>query len=166
MITFTKITLPYGWFGNMSRHPVTYENEMWGTSEHLFQALRFPKGSPIREEIRNAKSPMAAKMLAKKHAAKMVVAPRSNADLDLMRLCLRLKVEQHADLRTALLDTGDEVIVEDSSNRPNTSGLFWGMAKQDDGTWKGSNVLGKLWMELRDKLRTEEEHATGQDVLE
>lgn len=53
----------------------------------------------------------------------------------------------------ALLDTGDELIVEDVSARPNESGIYWGAAKMPDGTWHGNNQLGKLWMDIRTQLR-------------
>ncbi|MBK9288859.1 MAG: hypothetical protein IPN38_14515 [Flavobacteriales bacterium] len=42
---------------------------------------------------------MGAKMMAKKHAASMVVTPMGPQDLDRMRLCIRLKLEQHKQLQ-------------------------------------------------------------------
>lgn len=152
MISFTKVKLPFGWLGNMSPFPVLFGGVSWPTTEHLFQALRFSPEAKIREEIRSTKSPMAAKLLAKKHVSEMVVAPRSQEDLDLMRLCLRLKIEQHPDLKRQLLETKDEQIVEDASKRPNVSGLFWGLCKREDA-WLGENALGVLWMELRSTLQ-------------
>lgn len=64
-----------------------------------------------------------------------------------MEMVLRLKVEQHRELKQKLLDTGEETIIEDCSNRPGGSGKFWGAAKKD-GEWVGENMLGKLWMKL------------------
>jgi predicted NAD-dependent protein-ADP-ribosyltransferase YbiA (DUF1768 family) len=71
-----------------------------------------------------------------------------------MRLCLTLKLDQHIELKEALLLTYDAIIIEDSSNRPNESGLLWGAALQN-GEWVGQNLLGRLWMEQRDKLKKE-----------
>ena len=105
----------------------------------------------IIEEIAAQKSPMAAKMKAKKHKGDMIVEPMSDEDVDNMRLCLRLKVKQNPELKDQLLATGDEPIIEDCSKRPRGSGLFWGMAFKD-GEWVGENTLGKLWMELRSQL--------------
>lgn len=153
-ITFTKVRLAYGWLGNMSPHRIWYDETYWPTSEHLFQALRFSQGSPERDKILSEKSPMAAKLAAKSMLAHATIEPRSAQDLDNMRLCLRLKIEQHPDLRTQLLATGDANIIEDVAKRQNVSGLFWGMAAQPDGTWKGDNWLGKLWVELRSSLRS------------
>ena len=59
----------------------------------------------------------------------MVVEPLSQQDLDNMRLCLRLKVEQHPELARRLVDTKEEFIVEDCTKRQRGSGLFWGAAR-------------------------------------
>jgi predicted NAD-dependent protein-ADP-ribosyltransferase YbiA (DUF1768 family) len=63
------VDLPYGWLGNMYASPVRYNGEIWKTSEALFQALRF-EDLEIRALIRNEKSPMGAKMKAKKFKEK------------------------------------------------------------------------------------------------
>lgn len=152
IISFTKVDLPYGWLGNMAPYPVAYEDLTYRTTEALFQALRFDDPA-IREQIRAEKSPMAAKMRAKKHAAARVVAPLGAQDLDNMRLVLALKLSFHPPLRRQLLDTGEAQIVEDCSKRPRGSGLFWGAALIA-GAWKGDNMLGKLWMALRSDTRT------------
>ncbi len=140
----------HGWLGNMAPFPVEFDNELWPTTEALFQSLRFD-GEEIRSEIRRQKSPMTAKMIAKKHKKWMVVEPMSDADLDNMRLCLRLKAVQHPQLQDMLVQTGDALIVEDCTKRQRASGLFWGAA-MIDGQWAGQNWLGRLWMEYRDSL--------------
>lgn len=145
-----KVKAPGGCWGNMAPYSVTYEDEKWLTTEALFQALRFDD-VVIRSLIRSEKSPMSAKMLAKKHTDKMVITPLSEADLNNMRLCLRLKVDQHSELREQLIASGDEEFIEDCTRRQRGSGLFWGAALID-GVWVGENWLGKLWMELRQSL--------------
>ncbi len=134
MITFTKVALPYGWLGNMSPFPVMHEGVRWYTTEHLFQALRFPKESSVRDLIGKSKSPMSAKMTAKKYSSEMVVVPRTSADLDNMRLCLMLKAASYPKVLADLLATGDEKLVEDVSARPSAASLYWGMAKRLDGS--------------------------------
>ena len=153
VIAFRRVKDPYGWLGNMSPHPVTYAGQEWRTTEALFQALRFTFQSPVRELIREQRSPMAAKMLSKKHADERQIVPLSEDDLDAMRLCLHLKVEQHPRLKAELLETGDALLVEDCTARPQGTGLFWGAELKPDGTWNGVNTLGLLWMELREDLR-------------
>lgn len=150
MVLIRKVKDPWGGLGNMSPHPVMYEGQRWLTSEALFQALRF-SNPEHREEIRAVKSPMGAKFKAKSLAAvwPRVVVPTSEGDLDNMRLVLRLKWEQHPQIRALLADTGEDTIVEDCTARPRGTGLFWGAGLQPDGTWKGKNWLGNLWTEIR-----------------
>lgn len=153
VIAFTKVSLPYGWLGNMSPYPIRWDDKVWRTAEALFQARRLAPEDPAREEIRAQKSPMAAKMVAKRSSDRRVVVPQSEEDVRIMAEILRLKIEQHPTLRDELEATANVLLVEDCSARPRGSGLFWGAAQQSDGTWKGDNRLGKLWMELRARNR-------------
>lgn len=139
-----------GCWGNMAPYPIEHAGKRWQTTEALFQAKRFDD-EEIREMIRIEKSPMGAKMKAKKHKDKMTVEPMSDADLNNMRLVLMLKLEQHPELREMLVQSGDAFIVEDCTRRQRGSGLFWGAALIE-GEWVGKNWLGNLWMELRDDL--------------
>jgi predicted NAD-dependent protein-ADP-ribosyltransferase YbiA (DUF1768 family) len=123
----------------------------WPSAEALFQAMRFADPL-IREEIRQQRSGMGAKIVAKKNADKMVVTPLSLLDLKNMEYVLRLKLEQHTELKELLKATGDEVIVEDVTRRSSPGRhTFWGMALKD-GEWQGENTLGKMWMLLRFEL--------------
>lgn len=147
-IAFTKVTLPYGWLGNMSPHAILYMDKVYKTAEALFQGLRFDDET-IRELIRAERSPMRAKLVARGNVDRMVVEPRSPKDLGNMRLVLRMKVIQHPDLQQQLVETGKARIIEDCTARP--QGVFWGMMRTSDG-WKGENWLGRLWMELREEV--------------
>ena len=153
-IAFRRVKDPYGWLGNMSPYPIMYMGNVWRTSEALFQALRTDDYG-VRELIRDEKSPMGAKMVAKKHAAARTVVPLSDEDLGLMTKVLRLKLEFHPQLKAELLATGDATLVEDCTARPQGTGLFWGAELKGDGTWNGRNALGVLWMQLREELKGE-----------
>ncbi len=148
IISFQKNTDPYGWLGNMSAFPIQYHGKNWKTSEALFQALRF-SDEQIQEEIRTQTSPMAAKMKSKKHKNHMVVQPQSPIDIDNMRLCLKLKFEQHLPLKVRLIRTDGHILIEDVGKRNKPNDLFWGMKDTPNG-WIGKNQLGILLMELRD----------------
>jgi ribA/ribD-fused uncharacterized protein len=155
LIAFTKVKLPYGWLGNMSPYPIEYEGKLYRTSEALFQALRFQGYPEVQEEIRAQRSPMSAKMVAKRHRHLLNRNPEwdeADDDIERMRLCLKLKLAQHPELIQMLIDTGDALIIEDCTARPRGSAKFWG-AVLEDGQWVGRNVLGNLWMELREELR-------------
>lgn len=152
-IAFTRVKLPYGWLGNMSAFPITYGNDKYLTTEALFQALRFTNHPEIQELIRLEKSPMSAKMIAKSKVEFMDEGVLyTQKDIDNMRECILLKLDQHPQLKQELLDTEDIVIIEDCSKRPHGSGLFWGAEKTDTG-WNGKNILGVLWMEERSNLK-------------
>lgn len=154
IISFTAVRLDHGWLGNMSPHPVEALSTTWPTCEHLFQSLRFAGHKDAQEGIRNIKSPMAAKMYAKGRRSLMTVEPMSDQDLANMRFVLRAKVEQHASLAVELSMTTGYTLIEDVTKRPHGSGLFWGMMRDTTATdthgWRGKNMLGNLWMELRD----------------
>lgn len=151
-VIFTKVKLPYGWLGNMAPFKIMYAGKEWRTTEALFQALRFTDET-IREAIRLERSPMGAKFVAKRHAAKMTVVPTSAEDVAIMETVLRLKLEQHPQLKELLLATEDDVIIEDVTKRgAGGRHLFWGMSVES-GDWFGQNTLGKLWMKIRRELR-------------
>ena len=157
-ISFTKVSLPFGWLGNMAPYSIVapigllkgLDGITFRTSEALFMAMRFAD-QDIQKAIWAERSPMGAKMLAKKHASQMVVQPRSDQDVANMRIVLKLKLDQHK-LDEDLLITGDAEIIEDCTARQNESGLFWGAAKVN-GVWVGKNMLGKMWMELRQSIQ-------------
>lgn len=149
IISFNKNTDPYGWLGNISAFPIQYNGKTWRTSEALFQALRF-NDVQIQEEIRTQTSPIAAKMKAKKYKAQRVIQPQSIPDLDNMRLCLRLKFEQHSPIKVRLIRTEGNLLIEDVGKRNKPNDLFWGMKDTPNG-WIGQNQLGLLLMELRDE---------------
>ena len=96
---------------------------------------------------------MGAKLRAKGKADKMVIKQLSEEDVTNMRLCVKLKVEQHTHLQKELLDTENLPIYEDVTKRGNKgSNLFWGAMLVEE-KWIGDNVLGKIWMEIRTELK-------------
>jgi ribA/ribD-fused uncharacterized protein len=155
VIEFTKVDLPYGWLGNMYASEIDYEGKKWRTSEALFQALRY-ENAEIKEIIRNEKSPIAAKMKAKskEFENQKVVVPMSERDVENMKMVVKLKFDQHEDLKNKLLKTGNHVIVENIGNRNGARHLFWGM-KKVNGEWMGENKMGKILMQLREEYKNE-----------
>jgi ribA/ribD-fused uncharacterized protein len=131
----------------MSPHPVTMDGTRWHTAEHAFQALRFPSDHMIRDVIQNTKSPMGAKMMVKRVYDEMAITPGSEEDFLLMAEVVRQKATQNK-LISLLLETGDEILIEDVTNRPHGRNMIWGMARID-GEWVGENRLGNIWMNLR-----------------
>lgn len=149
LLTIRRVRDPWGLLGNMSPHAIKVGDRVWNTAEALFQSRRFPEDHPIVLQLWLATSPMAAKMLAKKHASDMVVQPRSEDDLVLMWHVLKTKMDQHADVAAAvnMLRYLGTSAVEDCSARASESGLFWG-AKLEHGRWWGHNALGRMWKQI------------------
>lgn len=122
---------------------------VYPTVEHAYQCSRYtdPK---IIEEIRTAKSPMLSWSISAKY--KQFQIPEFKSDeykLQVMKKIMRLKVEQHEDVRKALLDSGDQKIVKHITTGPAGDG-FWDDG--EDGT--GLNHTGRMWMEIREELRS------------
>lgn len=122
------------------------------TTEALYQACRFPLLPEVQHEIIEQKSPMTAKMKSKPHRNK-TRPDWDSVRFKIMRWCLRVKLAQnYSKFGDLLLSTGDKPIVEQSRNDD-----YWG-AKVVDGdmTLIGQNVLGRLLMELRERLRQDD----------
>lgn len=160
-ITIRKVAEPGGWLSNMSPHPIEYEGLRWWHAEALFQALRFaPDDEEAREAVREPRSPMKAKVIAKRFKARQVIAPLSEADAENMRLCLALKLGAHGEVRRKLIASSERLLVEDcSANGRRVNNLFWGAVRAPSEVfpmgyaWEGRNMLGRLWMEERAMLQ-------------
>jgi ribA/ribD-fused uncharacterized protein len=151
MIWFKKVAEKYGWMGNMAPYPIVYNGKVWLTSEALFQGMRFDD-EEIKEIIRKEKSPMGAKMKAKKYSDQMVVVPMTELDVEQMKKCVRIKFDQHPALKKMLLDTVGSYIYEDIGNRKGERHKFWGVKKISENEGDGQNMMGRILMELRDEL--------------
>lgn len=121
------------------------ENMRFDTSEAAYHWEKFPGHDDIRAAIINAPSAHEAFKVAERNKAHRR-PDWDDVKVDVMRRILRAKVEQHEYVRRKLLATGDRILVEDSW-RDNV----WGWGPNRDG----QNLLGKLWMEVRDELRAQ-----------
>jgi ribA/ribD-fused uncharacterized protein len=141
-IEFYRTGDPYGCFSNFSAHPIEIGGRVWPTSEHYFQAQKFP-GTPHEEAIRSATSPMIAARMGRDRSQPL----RKDWEIvkdDVMLTALRAKFEQHPSARAELLGTGDAILVEHTGNDS-----YWG----DGGDGRGLNMLGHLLMKVRAELR-------------
>jgi ribA/ribD-fused uncharacterized protein len=137
--------VPYGCFSNFAACPFELDGVTWRTTEHYFQAQKFA-GTPHVEELRQVPSPMVVARMGRSRARPL--RPDWNeAKDDIMRRAVLRKFETHADIRELLLATGDEELIEKT-----TDDYYWGCGT--DGT--GKNMLGKILMEVRAILRERE----------
>jgi ribA/ribD-fused uncharacterized protein len=130
-------------FNNFSAHAIDFRGKLYPTCEHAYQATKCtdPQG---HDAIRNARSPLQAKRLANDTFRAARDPDWSNKKVAVVEEILRAKLAQHPEAQEALRQSGDKEIVEDSP-----TDYFWGTGA--DGS--GQNILGKLWMKLRDENR-------------
>ena len=153
-IWFSKVAEEYGWMGNMAPYPIKFDGKVWRTSEALFQSMRFDDDN-VKEIIRGEKSPMGAKMKAKKNRDQMVVVPMSELDVENMRKCVKMKFDAHPQLKRQLMNTKDAFIYEDIGNRNGERHKFWGAKKWSESEGAGNNMMGKILMDLREEYLKE-----------
>jgi ribA/ribD-fused uncharacterized protein len=151
VVVVYKTKEEFGGLSNMaSGYPLQINGVRILTTEALYQACRFPHLPEVQREIIGQHSPMTAKMKSKPH--------RKDSRLDwdevrykVMRWCLRVKLAQnYEEFGRLLLATRDRPIVEQSRKDD-----YWGAKLTDEtgSTLIGQNVLGRLLMELREKLK-------------
>ena len=157
VIVVYKTKEDFGGLSNMaSGYPLQINGVRILTTEALYQACRFPHMPEVQREIIGQHSPMTAKMKSTPHRKD------SRPDWDevrykVMRWCLRVKLAQnYEEFGRLLLATRDRPIVEQSRNDD-----YWGakLTNQNADTLIGQNVLGRLLMELREKLKDDSEAA-------
>jgi len=135
---------------------ITPNGKQWFTSEHYFQAQKFPNAvintpygpKNIHEEIRLTPTAYDVFTLANARTGtyKQYIDPNWNKrSLDVMRDALYLKFSQNPELKKLLLETGNRYLIENAGAKDD----FWGNGA--DGN--GQNWLGKLLMETRSRLR-------------
>ena len=142
---------------NFSAFRVQWKGIDFDTSEHAYHWEKFRDhpdawntvGS-ISEQIRSASSAHAAFKLAE--ICKPLRRPDWNeVKADIMRGILKAKVDQHEYVKRKLLETGTRELVEDSWRDD-----FWGWGPNKDG----KNMLGRIWMEIRDELQHDHDLST------
>ncbi len=154
-VTFWRSGDAFGGLSNMAGgYPITLGPYRARTSEHLYQALRFPDHPELQSEILAIASPLSAKRLAYQH----LDATRSDwhdagVKTNIMCWCLDLKLAQNYERFGALLrSTEGRDIVEASPVDD-----YWGAKPVPNGDQPaefllGWNVLGRLLLLSRRRL--------------
>jgi ribA/ribD-fused uncharacterized protein len=127
----------YFFLSNFYPCQVLYEGIEYDSTEHAFVAA---KSDDIRDREYIATIPTAGK--AKQYGRRLILRPGwDSMRVQIMRDIVSIKFASHDYLSSALLDTGEEELVE---------GNYW-----DDTFWGqcpvgvGENNLGKILMEIR-----------------
>lgn len=138
---------PYGCFSNFSQHEFELDGLWWPTSEHYFQAQKFA-GTPYAEQIRQALTASLAARLGRRRSYPLRSDWEQVKEFVMFQGVLR-KFEAHVGIRSILLGTGEELLIE---NAPKD--YYWGCGA--DGS--GQNKLGKVLMSVRALLRNRGMH--------
>lgn len=153
VITFAKTDGHFGALSNMAPGFSLFVNEVnIQSSEILYQACRFPLFPNIQEQIIRSQNPMDAKKISRQ----FIQFSRQDWEIvkfTIMKWCLEVKLIQNFDkFSKILLSTQDKTIVEYSKKD-----AVWGaLLKDDKSTLVGKNALGRLLMELREKIKSQE----------
>jgi len=121
---------------------VGYEGWVYKSSEHAYQAAKSIKPN-VRLMIANCETPGQARRMAR-----TLPLPVNWAEvrIKIMTQIVRTKFLMNHDLLKALIETGNENLVENNVWKDS----FWGVYKG-----KGENWLGKILMGIRDELKAE-----------
>ena len=143
-----RLEIFYIYFSPYTAHAVGLDGVAYPTVEHAYQCQRYVD-EDIKNEILNARSPMLAWQVSRKYRH-LQIPEFKNDDYqrEVMKRIMRLKAEQHDEVRQALLDSGDQQIIKHILTYPPGNG-YW-----DDGeNGEGRNEMGRIWMELREEFR-------------
>lgn len=149
-VTFKSTKGHYGALSNMApNYPIYINGTRLRTTEALYQALRFPDNPEIQKEIIQYASPISAKKYGRTHIQK-TRPDWKKVRFKIMKFCLEIKLYQNYEIFSQmLLATQDLPIVEYTDKDK-----VWGAILEGE-YYIGTNALGRLLMELREKVKLE-----------
>lgn len=171
-ISFCKVNDAHGILSNFAHTPIIVQmgsgpncTVSFSSAESLFQIMKFTDTDARREIF--SKSGQRLKMCAKKHEKLVGVRPDwGQIIVDVLKFCLMQKYEQSPEFREELIATGNKFIVEDQSSFRKPADTYGAKLSTDGSTWSGSNLMGRILMELRgNKGQLELKHQLPSDIL-
>lgn len=127
-----------------SAHEVELDGIIFKTVEHGYHALRIKPGKE-RDAVMKQRSAMDAWREGQKYKNDPLLLVEGYDKYAIMEKLCRAKLDQHTDVKLVLLATKDRELL-----KVYDSDYYWGTGA--DGS--GENIMGKLWMKLRDELKT------------
>jgi len=140
MKMINQFTGSYSFLSNFYLSPIVYENRVYKTVEHFYQASK-TDDLILKTQIIDCESPADAKAMGKK--VPLITEWLQKRD-SVMETGLDLKFAI-PDLKNQLLSTGDAELIEGNFWHD----TYWGV---DLRTGQGFNILGKMLMKLRYRL--------------
>lgn len=138
----------FAFLSNFYNSPIEFEGIKYPTVEHFFQAQK-----TLNIEERLAIASAATPGQAKRMGRKVSLRPDwESIKIDIMRIGLELKFKD-TKLRMELLNTGSMPLIEGNHWHDN----IWGKCSCDKcKNIIGKNILGKLLMDLRERIHSDE----------
>lgn len=153
-IAFKKVKEKWGVLGNFYSAPLVIEGVEFVNSEQLFQMMKFTDGQTLLS-IYGARG-LPIKWAARKGEKDgLCRSDWGQIIIDCMKFCLQTKYDQCEKFRKTLAETTGFSIVEDQTSKRGKADT-WGVIRKED-KYVGSNLMGRLLMELRDKGKLEYE---------
>jgi len=154
---FCEAKAEWGILGNMATAPIVVDGVTFKSCEHLFQMMKF-SDPEIVSKVWNGitahdKKSNSIKMTAKSYEPDYRRPNWGSMIVDALKFAMMQKYEQCEAFRKELERSKGLYIVEKQAN-PNKPADTWS-AKLDGDQWVGSNLTGRLLMELRDNGRLE-----------
>lgn len=134
----------YFFLSNFYEVPVEYGGIRYGSNEAAFQAQKC-----LTEEEKKVFGSLRPSDAKKKGRRVQLRPDWEQVKVGIMEEVVRAKFTQNEDLRTLLLDTGDDVLEEGNT----WNDTFWGVHLKNG---QGQNHLGRILMKIRTELRTAE----------
>jgi ribA/ribD-fused uncharacterized protein len=152
-IVFKSTKAHFGALSNMAPNfPITINGHRLRNVELLYQALRFPDYPEIQKRLISFASPISAKRYGRRNITKTRL-DWNKQRFKIMKMCLEIKLAQNFDtFSTILLATKNLPIVEYTDKDK-----VWGATLEGE-YYVGTNALGRLLMELREKVKTNNFH--------
>ena len=154
-IPIRKVKEEWGILGNFAPTKLVVDGVEFKNSEQLFQMMKFSDRETILSIY--TKNGLPSKWAAKSGEKNgMCRQDWGKIIIDGMKFCLQTKYDQNEDFRTTLNGTKGHYIVEDQTNNKTSKKTgkvkpadTWGVVREGE-IYVGSNLLGRLLMELRD----------------
>lgn len=155
-ITDTHVYFWNSVLSNWAEAEFEYKGQHFYNSEQAFmwEKANCFNDKKIADEILETLSPKTAKYLGRSIKNYDESVWEQERGTIMFEVCLA-KFSQNSSLKRDLLSTGDKTIVEGSPfDKVWGVGLHWDDDKiLDEKNWRGENLLGKVLMQVRNKLR-------------
>lgn len=147
----------WGVLSNMAATPITIDGVEFNSAEHIFQMMKFNNPEYVQKVwngiTANNKKSANIKMTAKSYEPDHRRPDWGSMIVDALKFAMQKKYEQCEAFRIELERSKGKIIVEQQANSRKPADTW--SAKLQGDEWVGSNLTGRLLMELRDNGKLE-----------